>query len=351
MSAMSAAGPRTSIASTTPSVAADTLTDGVNNPGWMKLSNATPGTPGFGSYNYCSEQCSYDMPVASPPGRPDVVWIGGQMQYDEIFTATPPSNGRAVQRSADAGVSFTDMTNDTQSPPLGMHPDQHAIAFSPTNPDIAFLGSDGGVVRTSGRFADASADCDGRGILGRGSDRLQGVAQRRSRRRSRSLNDGLADAAVPERVARRESIRGGTCSAARRTTARGRSAASPGPGSNRSAATAVNRDRRRQRQHPDAHLLRAAGRREFPRQRSARLELVGRRAECAAAKPPRFYAPLINDPKVAGTLVHRAAARLAHEGQRRRSQAFLELHCNEFFGDFTVECGDWEPLGRRVPAI
>ena len=58
-------------------VAANTLTDGVNNPGWMKLSNATPGTPGFGSYNYCSEQCSYDMPVASPPGRPDVVWIGG----------------------------------------------------------------------------------------------------------------------------------------------------------------------------------------------------------------------------------------------------------------------------------
>ena len=58
------------------------------------------------------------------------------------------------------------MTNDTQSPPLGMHPDQHAIAFSPTNPDIAFLGSDGGVVRTSGQFADASADCDGRGISG-----------------------------------------------------------------------------------------------------------------------------------------------------------------------------------------
>jgi hypothetical protein len=147
-------------------VAANSLTDGVNNPGWMKLSNAAPGTPGFGSYNYCSEQCSYDMPVASPPGRPDVVWIGGQMQYDEIFTATPPSNGRAVQRSTDAGVSFTDMTNDTQSPPLGMHPDQHAIVFSPTNPDIAFLGSDGGVVRTSGRFADASAGCDGRGISG-----------------------------------------------------------------------------------------------------------------------------------------------------------------------------------------
>src|SRR2546427_4366212 len=91
-------------------------------------------------------QCSYDMVVASPPGRPDTVWIAGQMQYSELFG---PSNGRTVQRSIDAGVSFTDMTNNTQNPQLGMHPDQHAIAFAGDKPDIAFLGSDGGVVRTS----------------------------------------------------------------------------------------------------------------------------------------------------------------------------------------------------------
>ncbi|WP_136625285.1 WD40/YVTN/BNR-like repeat-containing protein [Dictyobacter kobayashii] len=35
-------------------VAAATLTDGTNNPGWIKLSNPTPGTPGFSSYDYCS---------------------------------------------------------------------------------------------------------------------------------------------------------------------------------------------------------------------------------------------------------------------------------------------------------
>ena len=28
-----------------------------------------------------------------------------------------------------------------------MHPDQHAIVFDPENPAIAFVGSDGGVVR------------------------------------------------------------------------------------------------------------------------------------------------------------------------------------------------------------
>src|SRR6266849_3831425 len=122
-----------------------------------------PSALAVGSLTFCNPQCSYDMPIASPPGQPDTVWIGGAMQYSEIFTANPPSNGRAIQRSTDAGVSFTDMTNDTQSPPLGMHPDQHAIVFVPGRPDIAIIGSDGGVVRTSGAFANASSRCDTRG--------------------------------------------------------------------------------------------------------------------------------------------------------------------------------------------
>src|SRR5690242_13713312 len=38
------------------------------------------------------------------------------------------------------------------------------VAFAPFNLDIAFIGSDGGVVRTSGSFVDASAGCSGRGL-------------------------------------------------------------------------------------------------------------------------------------------------------------------------------------------
>lgn len=127
-------------------VPASTLTDGVHNPGWLKLSSPTPGTPSFASYNFCTGQCWYDMWVASPPGHPDTVWIGGSFQYGEVVPPNP-SNGRAVQRSTDAGVDFTDMTGDAQSPAEGMHPDQHAVAFASGNPDIAFLGSDGGLVR------------------------------------------------------------------------------------------------------------------------------------------------------------------------------------------------------------
>ncbi|MBV9710729.1 MAG: hypothetical protein JO011_07445 [Ktedonobacteraceae bacterium] len=145
-------------------VPASTLTNGTTNPGWIKLSNATPGTPGFSSYANCGAQCYYDMFVASPPGHPDTVWLGGSMVYSEIFTANPPSNGRAVMRSTNAGVSFTDMTDDAQNPPIGMHPDQHAIAFAPGNPDIAVIGSDGGVIRTSGSFANTSSDCNNRGL-------------------------------------------------------------------------------------------------------------------------------------------------------------------------------------------
>ena len=89
-------------------VTSATLTTGTTNPGWTKLSSSTDGTPGFASYNFCTGQCSYDMAVYSPPGAPNIVYIGGSMQYGEIFTANPPSNGRAVQRSADAGVHFTD---------------------------------------------------------------------------------------------------------------------------------------------------------------------------------------------------------------------------------------------------
>lgn len=146
-------------------VAASALTDGTANPGWTQLSSSTNGTPGFGSFDFCSDQCSYDMVVASPPGHPDSVWLSGQMQYGELLNR---SNGRAIQRSTDAGVNFTDMTNDQEFD--GMHPDQHALVFDPQNPDIAFAGSDGGLVRTNGSFVNQATDpnlgCGVRGLAG-----------------------------------------------------------------------------------------------------------------------------------------------------------------------------------------
>jgi hypothetical protein len=323
-------------------VAAASLTDGVNNAGWMKLSNATAGTPGFASYNYCGEQCSYDMPVASPPGHPDIVWIGGQMQYDEIFTARPPSNGRTIQRSTNAGVSFTDMTNDTQSPPLGMHPDQHAIVFAAENPDIAFLGSDGGVVRTSGRFADASAECDDRGLAG--AELIDCKAWLTAvPTRITSLNDGLRtlqfqsvslDARRPERNLLGGTQDNGTWAFGGKGKSWFESVGGDGGQSGIDVGNAAIRMHTYTGPQGDVNFRGAD-----PLGWNWWGDVLNASGEAAS-----FYAPLINDPKVAGTWF----IGLQHVWRTKNNggdQAFLEQHCNEFFGDFTVQCGDWQPLG------
>jgi hypothetical protein len=323
-------------------VAASSLTDGVNNPGWIQLSNSIPGTPGFGSYDYCGEQCSYDMPVASPPGQPDVVWIGGQMQYGEIFTATPPSNGRAVQRSTNAGVSFTDMTDDTQSPPLGMHPDQHAIAFASSNADIAFLGSDGGVVRTSGRFADASADCDARGLAGDDLLDCKGWLSAVPTRIT-SLNDGLRtlqfqsvslDANDPNKNLLGGTQDNGTWAFSGSANSWFESVGGDG------GQSGIDVGNTSVRMHT---YFGPQGDVNFRENDPLGWNWWGDPLN-ASGEAASFYVPLINDPTVSGSWF----IGLQHVWRTKDNggaQAFLELHCNEFFGDFTVECGDWQPLG------
>ncbi len=142
-----------------------------NNAAWTRLSNPVDGTPGFAVYNYCNtplvgSQCVYDMFTMSPPENPDMVVVGGLMHYEELKPYAAPggmrSNGRAVLMSMDAGATWTDVTGDVGGE--SMHPDQHALAFVPGNPNQFFVGSDGGVIRTSGEWADASDQCDHRGI-------------------------------------------------------------------------------------------------------------------------------------------------------------------------------------------
>lgn len=127
--------------------------------------------------NYCGDpavgaQCWYDNVVYSPPGKPDVVYLGGSYNYSQYGFR---NNGRAFIRSTNAGVTFTDMTWDaTTNPtppdnccqpnaiaPNGMHPDSHAVVEIPGT-DSAIFGSDGGLVRSSGAFVDISSQCDAR---------------------------------------------------------------------------------------------------------------------------------------------------------------------------------------------
>ena len=159
-------------------------TGSYSNAGWTELSSSTNGTNGFLAYGYCQNgQCGYDDFVVSPAGQPGVgtghaneLWLGGSMNYDELvaYGGLPPrSNGRAVIRSTNGGalpqdVSWQDMTGTIGSAPGfpitgGIHPDEHAVVFNPTDTGIAFVGSDGGVVRVDVRTPrNASAACSTR---------------------------------------------------------------------------------------------------------------------------------------------------------------------------------------------
>src|ERR1700736_841320 len=120
-------------------------------------------------------QCWYDNFVVSPAGNPDMVYIGGAFSYNSYGRAT---NGRGVLQSIDAGAHWGDQTWDATTPPTppnnccnpsqfapnGMHPDQHALVVSPSNPGLFFDGTDGGLMRSSGSFADISSQCDSRGL-------------------------------------------------------------------------------------------------------------------------------------------------------------------------------------------
>ena len=131
-------------------------------PTFQMLSSNVDGTPGFSSFDVCAAQCSYDMPIAVSPRNPDVVMIGGQTQYGELppYAGADRSNGRNIMISRNAGVLFTDVSGEAKDPFEANHPDVQVLAFHPRNDRILFIGSDGGVVRTSGRYVNDSSDCD-----------------------------------------------------------------------------------------------------------------------------------------------------------------------------------------------
>src|SRR4051794_17699161 len=161
--------------------------------GWQKLTSATTSNPYFATVDFCTGQCWYDEQVYTPAGMPDTVYVIGSNVYGEqpcnttgVGCGNGRSNGREVLYSDTAGDpdsahnnrTFTDLSYDaTNNPatwcafapyfdngcantPNGIHPDQHAIVINPGDPTQIFEGSDGGLVRTSGDFADVSSQCD-----------------------------------------------------------------------------------------------------------------------------------------------------------------------------------------------
>ena len=153
--------------------------------------------------NYCTGQCWYDNLVVIPAGNPDTVYLGGSYQYGEYGGK---SNSRAVLYSTNGGATWSDVSWDaTTNPtppgsccqpnpiaPNGIHPDQHALVVSPSNPGLFFEGSDGGLVRSSGSFSNISSQCRSpRGLRGADLGFCQGLLSLVPSRLF-SLNNGLS---------------------------------------------------------------------------------------------------------------------------------------------------------------
>ena len=325
-------------------VPAATLSNVSGNIGWISLSSPNNGDPGFASYGFCQGQCFYDLFIGTPPGRPDEVWIGGSMNYDEIFGYEPPrSNGRAVMRSTDAGVHFADMTRDTRNPSEGMHPDQHAIVFNPQKPGMAIIGSDGGVVRTDGKFVNTSGSCASRpGVSGPDLvDCLQWLSAVPNK--IDSLNAGLStlqfqSVSLNPKNPRGEFMGGTQDNGTWAYGTPGRPwFESIGGDGGQSGFDAVNPNIR-------VHTYYSVG-----------MDVNFRGAEplgwnyisdplYASLERSAFYVPLITDPVVGGTMFV-GMQHIFRTKDNGGTQASLEAHCNEYTYDGTIFCGDWVPIG------
>ncbi len=83
--------------------------------------------------DFCSPQCFYDIAIAVDPNNADIVYLGG-------------SPNLVFGRSSNGGTTFTSNGLNFTS---GLHVDTHAIAVAPSDPAIVYVGTDGGIYRTS----------------------------------------------------------------------------------------------------------------------------------------------------------------------------------------------------------
>ncbi len=323
---------------------AGVLTDGTGNPGYESLTSPDRTNPKHATWDYCWVQCSYDNFVVTPAGNPDVVYVGGA--YDYNFAGTR-NNGRAVLLSLDAGEHWGDQTWDAQSPTNGIHPDQHALVTSPSNPKLFFEGSDGGVVRSSGDTTDISAQCDGRPLstnsriacknilsmvptqlysLNAGLSTLQFGTVSVDPRNVKHLQGGTQDNGTWEGTAGNQSW--------------GQTMYGDGGQSGFDIGNSHLRFNNFYSPYLDVNFQDGAAEKWVIASGTFFDPTSGNPKELSA-----FYMPVINDPKVAGTIY----AGLGHVWRTQDwggNQANLEANCPEFttFGG-QPGCGDFAPLG------
>jgi hypothetical protein len=111
---------------------------------WTKLTVTGTGVVGG---DYCTGQCFYDMPIRVDPATANNVFVGGS-----AFN----SNHTSLFRSLDGGTTWGDVTATGGG--FFLHPDHHALAFTPVGlaPATLYDGNDGGIW-SSTNFTTATA--------------------------------------------------------------------------------------------------------------------------------------------------------------------------------------------------
>ena len=301
---------------------------------------------GVAWYNLCTGQCWYDNFVYTPAGYPDIVYAGGSYAYGENW-----SNKRGVIMSTDAGATGTDMTMDATDMyyPNGLHPDQHALVTNPNNPYQFFEANDGGIMRSSGKFANVSAWCDdpNRGITS--PTRLARCKQLLSKvpTRLESMNKGLATLqfmSLSVSPFNSNILQGGT-----QDNGTWQSTGNPvkwintmiGDGG-QSGFDAVDPDFRFHTFYdlsPDVN---------FSKGDIADWNWI---ADPIYGTGAQFYAPIITDPTVSKTMFAGSfnAWRTKTWGMGSMTLDEFRYQCNEWYGVYQVQCGDWEQIA--TPAL
>lgn len=94
-----------------------------------------PGPTFGGDNNYARNQAWYDNILAVDPNNDNILYAGGVDYW----------------KSTDSGTSWTQKTNwyvAAGAPPFA-HADHHAVVFDPSNPNTIFLGTDGGIFKST----------------------------------------------------------------------------------------------------------------------------------------------------------------------------------------------------------